>query len=245
MYIMLRCIAVPKRQNKCFCWTVCMMFSPYFQVFNILFWGGCYNIHIISPSNGLPSFPRSWWLFPVMNHFRSSYKGPHQRDEGVDQCEHHGALSILSERLGDLRTTKGGILAKWWFIVTRKPIGQDEWPLEPLGSLSLLCLSPMRSAMTKVAKKKTTHAMTAQSKAQPTWLSGCFCNNDRCEVWRQGWSHAKGLSQEPSALDSAFRTKNCALSLETRLVIWFRSANPALAPQLPTLTTSQTLFVRV
>jgi hypothetical protein len=112
MYIMLQCIAVPKRQNKCFCWTVCMMFSPYFQVFNILFLGGCYNIHIISPSNGLPSFPRSWWLFPVMNHFRSSYKGPHQRDEGVDQCEHHGSLSILSERLGDLRTTKGGILAK-------------------------------------------------------------------------------------------------------------------------------------
>jgi hypothetical protein len=166
---MLQCIAVPKRQNKCFCWTVCMMFSPYFQVFNILVLGGCYNIHIISPSNGLPSFPRSWWLFPVMNHFRSSYKGPHQRDEGVDQCEHHGSLSILSERLGDLRTTKGGILAKWWFIVTRKPIGQDEWPLEPLGSLSLLCLSPMRSAMTKVAKKKTTHPMTAQSKAQPTW----------------------------------------------------------------------------
>ena len=46
------------------------------------------------------------------------------------------------------------------------------------------------------------HPMSAQSKAQPTWLSGCFCNNDRCEVWRQGWFHARGPSGAAQVFNS-------------------------------------------
>ena len=46
------------------------------------------------------------------------------------------------------------------------------------------------------------HPMSAQSKAQPTWLSGCFCNNDRCEVWRQAWFHARGPSGAAQVFNS-------------------------------------------
>ena len=88
-----------KRQNKCFQNGIYMMCSPYiarnFQVFNLsIFLALHYTYHL----------PMKWSLWAQMGPpgpcFWSSCKGPHQRDEGVDQCEDHGSLSersLLSE----------------------------------------------------------------------------------------------------------------------------------------------------